>query len=65
MRLENCGLTRTACLRQFQISRVNGDGVNVRDASYALNFSRFDKIKGFDLLYYRTKEENLASSKRG
>ena len=47
------------------MSRVNGDGVIIRDASYALNFSRFDKIKGFDLLYNRTKEENLASPKRG
>jgi hypothetical protein len=44
--------------------KVNEDGNGIRDASYTLDFSRFNKIESFDLLHYRTKEENLAASKR-
>jgi hypothetical protein len=44
--------------------KVNEDGNGIRDASYTLDFSGFNKIEGFDLLHYRTKEENFASSER-
>lgn len=38
------------------MSGVNGDGVGVRDASYALDLAGFNKIEGFDLFHYGTEE---------
>jgi hypothetical protein len=44
--------------------KVNANGNGVRDATDTLDFSGFNEIEGFDLLHYRTKEENFASSNR-
>ena len=38
------------------------NGVDVRDASYTLDFSRFDKVESFDSLHYGTEEQHLAST---
>ena len=40
----------------FQKSKNSLEGGSIRDASDALDFSKFDKIKGFDLLDDRTEK---------
>ena len=50
--------------RDFQNSKNSQEGGSVRDASDPLDFPRFDKVEGLDLLDNGTEKQNLASTQR-